>query len=45
MNQEKLVIFNLRENLMRECVSYAIKLEKICQTWPNKVIKLDITKR
>ena len=28
MNQEKLVIFNLRENLMRECVSYAIKLEK-----------------
>ncbi|AGX44058.1 DUF4392 domain-containing protein [Clostridium saccharobutylicum] len=27
-------------NLMRECVSYAIKLEKTCATWFEKVIEL-----
>ncbi|EKQ51660.1 MULTISPECIES: DUF4392 domain-containing protein [unclassified Clostridium] len=27
-------------NLMRECVSYAIKLEKTCETWFKKVIEL-----
>jgi len=27
-------------NLMRECVSYAIKLEKTCETWFEKVIEL-----
>ncbi|MDR3595337.1 DUF4392 domain-containing protein [Clostridium sp.] len=31
-------------NLMRECVSYAIKLEKTCATWFEKVIELGFYK-
>lgn len=32
-------------NLMRECVSYTIKLEKTCETWFDKVIELEFYER
>jgi hypothetical protein len=32
-------------NLMRECVSYTMKLEKTCETWFEKVIELEFYER